>query len=99
MHLAQRLQDIPPYLFMELRKKIAAARAAGVDVISLAVGDPVEPTPTSVVDELCVRAGDPANHPYPPDEEKGMLWQKSSSIESKSVYGRPWRHLHPKNRR
>lgn len=73
MHLADRLDRIPPYLFMELRKKIAAAKAAGVDVISLAVGDPVEPTPDSVIEELCTQARDPANHPYPPDEEKGML--------------------------
>ena len=73
MQLAERLDKIPPYLFMELRRKIAAAKAAGVDVISLAIGDPVEPTPTSVIEELCIQARDPANHPYPPDEEKGML--------------------------
>ena len=73
MPLAERLQKIPPYLFMELRNKIARAREAGVDVISLGVGDPVEPTPQGIIDELSVQASDPANHPYPPDEEKGML--------------------------
>ena len=41
---ASRLENIPPYLFMELRNKINRAKAAGVDVISLAIGDPVEPT-------------------------------------------------------
>ena len=64
---------IPPYLFMELRKKIAKAKADGVDVISLAIGDPVEPTPDSIIDELCRTARDPENHRYPTDEEKGML--------------------------
>lgn len=73
MALAERLGKIPPYLFMELRNKIARARADGVDVISLGVGDPVEPTPQGIIDELARQAQDPANHPYPPDEEKGML--------------------------
>lgn len=73
MRTAERLNRIPPYLFMELRKKIARAKAEGVDVISLAIGDPVEPTPEAVVDELCRQARDPVNHRYPIDEEKGML--------------------------
>jgi len=73
MRTADRLKKIPPYLFMELRNKIANARAAGVDVISLAIGDPVEPTPVPVIDELARAARDPANHRYPTDEEKGML--------------------------
>ena len=73
MRTADRLRKIPPYLFMELRNKIAQARAAGVDVISLAIGDPVEPTPDPVIEELGRTARDPANHRYPTDEEKGML--------------------------
>lgn len=73
MRTADRLKKIPPYLFMELRNKIAKARAAGVDVISLAIGDPVESTPQPVIDELARAASDPANHRYPTDEEKGML--------------------------
>jgi len=70
---AERLKKIPPYLFMELRKKINQAKADGVDVISLAIGDPVEATPDSIIDELCRTARDPQNHRYPTDEEKGML--------------------------
>jgi LL-diaminopimelate aminotransferase len=73
MESAERLKKIPPYLFMELRQKIGKARAAGLDVISLAIGDPVEPTPEEVVHELARTARDPANHQYPTDEEKGML--------------------------
>ncbi|MFQ5665217.1 MAG: LL-diaminopimelate aminotransferase [Candidatus Binatia bacterium] len=73
MRTADRLRNIPPYLFMELRNKIAQARAAGADVISLAIGDPVEPTPAPVIEELVRSARDPANHRYPTDEEKGML--------------------------
>jgi LL-diaminopimelate aminotransferase len=73
LQTADRLKKIPPYLFVELRKKINKAKAEGIDVISLAIGDPVEPTPDSIIDELCVRARDPENHRYPIDEEKGML--------------------------
>jgi len=69
---AERLANIPPYLFMELRKKINAAKASGIDVISLAIGDPVEPTPTPIIEELCRTARLPENHRYPTDEEKGM---------------------------
>ncbi len=73
MDAADRLKRIPPYLFMELRQKIGRAKAAGIDVISLAIGDPVEPTPEEVIHELTRAAHDPANHQYPTDEEKGML--------------------------
>ena len=73
MQIADRLTKIPPYLFMELRKKIAKAKADGIDVISLAIGDPVEPTPSSIIKELNRTAKDPENHRYPTDEEKGML--------------------------
>jgi len=73
MQIADRLSKIPPYLFMELRNKIARARAEGIDVISLAIGDPVDPTPTPIIDELCRQSYDPENHRYPTDEEKGMM--------------------------
>jgi LL-diaminopimelate aminotransferase len=72
MESADRLKKIPPYLFMELRQKIGRAKAEGRDVISLAIGDPVEPTPEPVIEELGRAARDPANHQYPTDEEKGM---------------------------
>ncbi len=73
MQAADRLQRIPPYLFVTLRNKINKARAEGVDVINLGVGDPVDPTPQSIIDELCRQAKIPINHQYPIDEEKGML--------------------------
>ena len=62
---ADRLKKIPPYLFVELRKKIQKAKAKGADVISLAIGDPVESTPDFIIKELREASQDPANHPYP----------------------------------
>jgi LL-diaminopimelate aminotransferase len=71
--LADRLKNIPSYLFMELRDKIRKAQAAGVDLISLAIGDPVEPTPAYIIEAMREAVLDPVNHQYPTDEHKGML--------------------------
>ena len=73
MHTADRLNKIPPYLFMTLRNKINEAVAQGIDVISLAIGDPVDATPAPIVEALARAARDPQNHRYPTDEEWGML--------------------------
>jgi LL-diaminopimelate aminotransferase len=63
--LARRVQQLPPYLFAQISKKIAAKRAQGVDVISFGVGDPDLPTPPHIIDALVEAARDPANHRYP----------------------------------
>jgi LL-diaminopimelate aminotransferase len=65
MRLAARVRDLPPYLFAELDRRVAAKRAAGADVISLGVGDPDLPTPAHVVEALQRAADDPATHRYP----------------------------------
>lgn len=65
--LSERLGKLPPYLFADLRKKIAAAREKGVNVITLGIGDPDFPTPDPIVEELCkaVKNADDANrHRY-----------------------------------
>ena len=59
---ASRLDRLPPYLFAELERKIAEKRKAGVDVISLGIGDPDMPTPDEVVAALGEAATDPATH-------------------------------------
>jgi LL-diaminopimelate aminotransferase len=65
MRLAQRVRDIPPYLFAELDRRVAAKRAEGADVISLGVGDPDLPTPPHVVEALQKAAEDSSTHQYP----------------------------------
>jgi LL-diaminopimelate aminotransferase len=62
---ATRLDQIQPYPFAELERKIERKRAEGVDVISLGIGDPDHPTPTNVVDALVQAAREPANQKYP----------------------------------
>jgi LL-diaminopimelate aminotransferase len=62
---AQRLGRIPPYLFAEIDRKVQEKKRAGVDVISLGIGDPDLPTPKRIVSVLQEAAADPANHRYP----------------------------------
>jgi len=65
MKPSQRLERIPPYAFAELERKVAAKRAAGVDVISLGIGDPDRPTPALVVEAMQEAVTEPETHRYP----------------------------------
>jgi LL-diaminopimelate aminotransferase len=62
---ARRLDAVPPYLFAELERKIEERERAGIDVISLGIGDPDLPTPEPVVEALARAARDPSTHQYP----------------------------------
>jgi LL-diaminopimelate aminotransferase len=62
---ARRILDLPPYLFAEIDKKIAAVKATGADVISFGIGDPDFPTPPHIVEALRAAALDPSTHQYP----------------------------------
>jgi LL-diaminopimelate aminotransferase len=65
MRPSKRLEQIPPYLFAELERKIADKRAAGVDVISLGIGDPDTPTYAPIVAAAQRAVADPSTHQYP----------------------------------
>jgi LL-diaminopimelate aminotransferase len=65
---SQRLQALPPYLFIEIDRKKRALLAAGRDVINLGVGDPDRPTHRFIIDEMAKAIYDPKNHHYPFDE-------------------------------
>jgi LL-diaminopimelate aminotransferase len=73
MRPSSRLERLPPYLFAELERKIAAKKAAGVDVISLGIGDPDTPTPEPVVDALATAARDGGTHQYPSNRGRPEL--------------------------
>ena len=75
MKLAKRIENLPPYLFVEIRKKIAARKAKGQDVVSFAIGDPDIPTPSHIIARLCQAAQDPANHHYPESDGLSELRQ------------------------
>src|SRR5579871_2042082 len=65
MRIARRVESLPPYLFAELERKIAERRAAGIDVISLGIGDPDIPTPANVVQEMQRQVARAETHRYP----------------------------------
>ena len=61
---ADRLKQIPPYLFVRLEKLSAEKRAAGWDMIDFGIGDPDLPTPDCIVEEMCRQAGVNENQKY-----------------------------------
>ncbi|MSQ15532.1 MAG: aminotransferase class I/II-fold pyridoxal phosphate-dependent enzyme, partial [Dehalococcoidia bacterium] len=73
MNLAKRIEKLPPYLFYEINKRIAEKRAQGVDIISLAIGDPDMPTFPHIIDRLVEAAREPANHRYPESDSLPAL--------------------------
>ena len=69
MRPSSRLERIPPYLFAELERKVAAKRAAGVDVISLGIGDPDTPTYPPIVAGRAAGRGRP-EHAHVPEQPR-----------------------------
>lgn len=59
------MQNLPPYLFARIEKKIAEAREKGLDIINLGIGDPDLPTPRHIIDRMSQAIYDSANHQYP----------------------------------
>lgn len=62
---AERLKQLPPYLFVELDRLKNEAISRGEDVINLGIGDPDLPTPQIIIDAMKEATQDPANHQYP----------------------------------
>src|SRR5260370_29825878 len=59
-----RIQKLPPYVFAVINEMRAKARAAGMDVVDLGMGNPDGETPKIVVDKLVEAARNPKNHRY-----------------------------------
>lgn len=70
---AKRLNRIPHYVFAELDALKQEQIKKGVDVISLAIGDPDLPAPKFVLDALAKEAADPKNHNYPSYTGEGFF--------------------------
>ena len=80
MKFARRLDLVPPYLFAELERKIEEKRKAGIDVISLGIGDPDLPTPAAVVEELQRQVARPETHRYPSNRGLGVFREAVSAF-------------------
>jgi LL-diaminopimelate aminotransferase len=82
---ASRLQALAPSLFVEMRRRVADARARGIDVISLGLGDPDEPTPPHIVEALQRAVSDPSLHRYPLGGSRGEVAYREAVA---AFYGR-----------
>jgi LL-diaminopimelate aminotransferase len=61
---AERIKQLPPYLFEEIDKAKNKALEEGRPIIDLGVGDPDQPTPEVVVKKLHEASMDPSTHKY-----------------------------------
>ena len=68
MRFSERMDRVPPYLFVQISRKIAEKKAHGIEVISFGIGDPDIPTPDYVIDALGEASHDASNHRYPESE-------------------------------
>ena len=62
---SKRLEAMPPYMFAELERRVADKKKAGIDVISLGIGDPDHATYPHVVSAMQEAVADPGTHQYP----------------------------------
>ena len=65
MKQAKRLDNAPPYLFVEIENKIKEAQKKGIDVINLGIGDPDIATPDFIVQKMTEAVTNPTYHCYP----------------------------------
>lgn len=70
MHEANRMKRLPLYLFTIIDKLKRKARDEGVDIIDFGMGNPDQPPPKHVVDEICKQAKDPHKHRYSRPDDK-----------------------------
>ncbi len=59
-----KIRRLPPYVFEQVNRLKASARARGADIIDLGMGNPDLPTPQAIVDKLCDVVRDPRTHRY-----------------------------------
>src|ERR1700684_1814631 len=78
-----RIRRLPPYVFAEVNAMKATARARGVDIIDLGMGNPDGAPPAHVVDKLCEVARDPKAHRY--SASKGIAGLRRAQA---AYYGR-----------
>lgn len=65
IRFADRMNQLPPYLFGMINKIKMERRWKGDDIIDLGMGNPIDPTPEQVTGKLCDVAIDPKTHRYP----------------------------------
>jgi LL-diaminopimelate aminotransferase len=62
---SKRLEAVPAYMFAEIERRVAEKRKAGIDVISLGIGDPDRQTYPHIIEAMQAAVAEPGNHRYP----------------------------------
>jgi alanine-synthesizing transaminase len=71
MEQFHRIRRLPPYVFEQVNKIKAKARAAGADIVDLGMGNPDLPAPKHVIEKLIETAGKPRTDRY--SSSKGIV--------------------------
>lgn len=74
-----KIRRLPPYVFEQVNRLKATARAQGADIIDLGMGNPDLPTPQPIVDKMCEAARDPRTHRY--SASKGIAGLRRAQAE------------------
>src|SRR5690349_3261511 len=81
-----RIKKLPPYVFAVINELKAKARAAGLDIVDMGMGNPDGATPQPVVDKLIEAARNPRNHRY--SLSKGIPRLRDAIVEKyRKQYG------------
>ena len=80
MKFASRLDAVPPYLFAELERLMESKRRQGIEVISLAIGDPDLPTPPAIVEAAAQALRNPSTHQYPTNHGTDELREAATAF-------------------
>ena len=78
-----RIKRLPPYVFAEVNKLKASARARGADIVDLGMGNPDLPAPKHVIDKLVETIGKPSTDRY--SASKGIAGLRRAQA---AYYGR-----------
>jgi len=84
---ASRLELIPPYLFGEIARLKAKARAEGKDLIDFGIGDPDQPTPKPIIDKLYEFAQNPETHRYDESDQGDPGLTENAATWFQNRYG------------
>ena len=64
VRLAERMSQLPDYLFGQINALRQEKRRGGMDLIDMSMGNPIDPTPQPIVDKLVEVVRDRRNHRY-----------------------------------
>ncbi|MCB1455315.1 MAG: LL-diaminopimelate aminotransferase [Nitratireductor sp.] len=78
-----KIRRLPPYVFEQVNRLKASARASGADIIDLGMGNPDLPTPQAIIDKMTETAQDPRAHRY--SASKGISGLRKAQA---AYYGR-----------